>query len=73
MVLDETKENDTTIKDDASGVIIVVDKDLISKVGKITIDFRGLGFNLTAENELGSDGAGCSGCGSSCGDDKKGE
>ncbi len=73
MALDEAKENDIVIKDATSGIIIVADNDLINKTGKITIDFKGLGFSLVSENELSSGGAGCSGCGSSCNDDTKGE
>ncbi|BEQ16320.1 hypothetical protein FAK_33860 [Desulfoferula mesophila] len=71
MVLDEPKENDD--KYEVDGLTYLIDKDLSSNSGKITVDFVDngwqQGFTVNAEKPLVSEGDSCStsgGC-SSCG------
>jgi len=70
LVLDEPKENDD--KYEIDGLTYLIDKDLASTSGKVTVDFVDngwqQGFTVNAEKPLAGDGASCStsGCGSSC-------
>jgi len=59
MALDESKLTDMVFEDD---VILVADKDLLSRVGDINVDFNGMGFNLSTEIPLVKASMSCGGC-----------
>lgn len=60
MALDEPRDNDETFAID--GFTFLVDKDFITKVQPIHVDWTGLGFKLDCAVQFGA--GGCSGCGS---------
>lgn len=65
MSLDDSKENDYS-HEDGSGVIIIIDNDLLVQTGTISIDWNGMGFNLQSENPIEGSSNACDGCGTAC-------
>ena len=61
MALDEPKDTDDTFK--AAGYDFIVDKELVTQAGKMTVDMTYMGFTINSSMELGGSGGGC---GSSC-------
>lgn len=69
MALDEPTEQDQEF--DVDGYKYVVNKDFLTRVQPIKVDFHMYGFKLDCGVEFGAGAGGCSGCGtsgsSSCG------
>jgi len=59
MALDEKKEDDAGFTH--GGVEYIMEKLLFKKASPVTVDYSGMGFNLSSSLELNS---GCSSCGS---------
>jgi len=59
MALDEKKEDDALFTH--GGVEYLMEKSLLEKASPVTVDYAGMGFNLSSSLELSS---GCGSCGS---------
>ena len=67
MVMDQERPTDESYNID--NFTFLVDRDFMAKVKPIKVDFKDVGFSITANIDLSQpDGGGCSGCGttSSC-------
>lgn len=65
LALDEPAANDEVFNE--AGFTFSVEKELLQKIGGVSIDFGYMGFMVTPEVPLAQQGGGCSGCGSNSG------
>ncbi|HDS16739.1 MAG TPA: hypothetical protein ENN66_09085 [Proteobacteria bacterium] len=64
MVMDQERPNDETYN--IENFTFLVDRDFMEKVKPIKVDFKNVGFTISANLDLSKMGGGsCSGCGSS--------
>ena len=63
MVMDQERPNDESYN--IGDFTFLVDRDFMEKVKPIKVDFKDVGFSITANIDLGQAGdGGCTGCGS---------
>ncbi|MCD6534955.1 MAG: hypothetical protein J7L25_12915 [Deltaproteobacteria bacterium] len=62
MVMDQERPNDESYN--IGDFTFLVDRDFMAKVKPIKVDFKDVGFSISANIDLSQAGAGCTGCGS---------
>ncbi|MBN2808201.1 MAG: hypothetical protein JXR80_01770 [Deltaproteobacteria bacterium] len=62
MVMDQARPTDESYT--FGDFTFLVDREFMEKVKPIKVDFKNVGFSITANIDLSKAGGGCSGCGS---------
>ena len=62
MVMDQERPNDESYN--IGDFTFLVDRDFMEKVKPIKVDFKDVGFSISANIDLSQAGGGCTGCGS---------